>query len=295
MTRPVRDSSDPQPHPPARPNPSAEATLLPCRDMPDDIAKVARLLRHTRRLLVFTGAGVSTDSGIPDFRGPDGLWKRVDPDDFTIARYLSSSEVRKRSWARWSTSPIRHARPNAAHRAVAELAQMGRLEGCVTQNIDGLHQAAGLTDDLVVEVHGNVWSVRCLACPARWPAGTVFDRVQQGEEDPHCPQCGGLIKLTVVSFGQAIPPGVMDRAHAMARRADGVVAVGTTLSVWPAAEIPLAAAERGIPFVIVNLGATDFDDLATVKVAQPAGPALTRLVTLLADTRSDSPSGSGGG
>ena len=245
---------------------------------PGTVRQAAGLLRRSTRLLVFTGAGVSTESGIPDFRGPDGLWTKVDPDDFTIARYLASGEVRKRSWLRWSTSRLRHARPNAAHRAVSDLAAMSRLEGCVTQNIDGLHQAAGLPERRLVEVHGNVWRVRCLACPAGWPTDEVFRRVEMGEEDPHCPRCGGIIKLTVVSFGQAMPGGEMERAYAMAGVADGVVAVGTTLSVWPAADIPLAAAARGVPFVIVNIGPTDFDEEADIKVERPAGETLTGLV-----------------
>ena len=251
--------------------------------MPESIELAAALLGRSSRLLIFSGAGISTESGIPDFRGPEGLWTTVDPEEFTIDRYLSSSETRKQSWARWSTSPLRNARPNAAHLAVAELARMGRLEGCVTQNIDGLHQAAGLADELTVEVHGNVWSVTCLACPAHWPTIEVFHRVESGDEDPHCPHCGGIIKLTIVSFGQAMPAAEMDRAYAMARDADGVVAVGTTLSVWPAAEIPLTAARRGVPFVIVNMGPTDFDSHADIKVEQPAGRAMTRLVEALRD------------
>lgn len=252
--------------------------------MPDTIEHAGRVLSGAERLLVFTGAGISTESGIPDFRGPDGLWTKVDPDDFTIARYLSSPAARKRSWARWSSSPIRTARPNAAHQAVTELARIARLEGCVTQNIDGLHQAAGLPSRLVVEVHGNVWSVRCLVCPAEWPTTEVFRWVEAGDEDPHCPYCTGIIKLTVVSFGQTMPAEEMSRAHAMARRADAVIAVGTTLSVWPAAEIPLAAASRGVPFVIVNVGPTDFDDRADVKVEHPAGKAMDRLVAMLAES-----------
>lgn len=246
------------------------------------IEHAGSLLSGANRVLVFTGAGISTESGIPDFRGPDGLWTKLDPDEFTISRYLSSSAARKRSWARWSNSPIRDARPNAAHLAVTELARMDRLEGCVTQNIDGLHQAAGLPDRLVVEVHGNVWTVRCLVCPGEWPTTEVFGWVEAGDEDPYCPLCTGMIKLTVISFGQTMPAGEMSRAHDMARRADAVIAIGTTLSVWPAAEIPLVAAGRGIPFVIVNMGPTDFDDRADVKVEHPAGEAMSRLVTLLA-------------
>ncbi len=158
---------------------------------------------------------------------------------------------------------------------------MGRLAGCVTQNIDGLHRAAGLADELLVEVHGNVWKVRCLACPAEWPTEAVFDRVEGGEEDPHCPRCGGIIKLTVISFGQAMPAAEMHRGYTMAQAADAVLAVGTTLSVWPAADIPLAAARRGVPFVIVNLGPTDGDGIADLKLEAGAGPTMTRLVRLL--------------
>ncbi|MDE0709943.1 MAG: NAD-dependent deacetylase [Acidimicrobiia bacterium] len=247
----------------------------------DQIEQAAELLGSSSRLLVFTGAGISTESGIPDFRGPDGLWKTVDPDDFTFERYLDSAATRRRSWMRWSTSPLRQARPNQGHEAITELARLGRLAGCVTQNIDGLHRAAGLADELLVEAHGNVWTVRCLVCPAEWPSETVFDRVESGEEDPHCSRCGGIIKLTVISFGQAMPAAEMHRGYAMAQAADAVLAVGTTLSVWPAADIPLSAVRRGVPFVIVNLGPTDGDGIADLKIDAPAGSTMRRLVGLL--------------
>ncbi len=250
--------------------------------MPDPIEEAATLIHRAKHILAFTGAGISTESGIPDFRGPEGLWKSVDPDDFTFSKYLSSSEVRKRSWIRWSTSPIRGAKPNAAHLGIVDLHRMNRLEGCVTQNIDGLHQAAGLPDERTVELHGNVWTVRCLECPATWPTEEVFDRVEKGDEDPHCPHCGEIIKLAVISFGQAMPAWEMDRAYAMVGAADAVLAVGTTLSVWPAADIPLTASRRGAPLVIINMGPTDFDTLADLRIEQPAGEALARLVPLLA-------------
>ena len=130
--------------------------------MPDSVDAAVRLLADARRILVFTGAGVSTESGIPDFRGPDGIWTKVDPNDFTIDRYMASSGTRSKSWALWSNSPLRQAQPNQAHKAITKLADLGRLEGCVTQNIDGLHQMAGLSDELTVEVHGNVRAVQCL-------------------------------------------------------------------------------------------------------------------------------------
>ena len=259
--------------------------------MPDSIEQAAELLAGASRLLVFTGAGVSTESGIPDFRGPEGLWTKLDPDEFTIDRYLSSPDVRKRSWQRWAASPLRRAQPNRAHLAVAELARKGRLEGCVTQNIDGLHQAAGLAGELVVEVHGNAWTAACLVCGDRRPAEEVHRRVEAGDEDPRCSGCGGIVKLAVVSFGQAMPAREMDRAYAMAARADGVLAAGTTLSVWPAADIPLTAVRRGAPFVIVNMGRTDFDHAARLKIERPAGEALSRLAGLLQQGRKAAPLG----
>ena len=242
------------------------------------IDAAANLLHSARRILVFTGAGVSTESGIPDFRGPDGIWTKVDPKEFTLDRYIASADTRAKSWTRWSESPLRTAEPNETHLAVVRLAELERLEGCVTQNIDGLHQAGGLSDRLTVEVHGNVQAVRCLQCSTEWPTEEVFDRVKNGEPDPHCPRCGGIIKLSVISFGQEMPDEEMQRGYAMAQNADAVLAVGTTLSVWPAADIPLAAARRGVPFIIINLGETDADRTADVKIELPAGHAMTELV-----------------
>jgi NAD-dependent deacetylase len=233
-----------------------------------------RSLDGASRILVFTGAGISTESGIPDFRGPDGIWTKVDPDDFTIDRYLESSAVRRRSWAMWGDSRYMGAEPNRGHRAIVRIHEAGRLLGCVTQNIDGLHIRAGLPADKVAELHGNTQAVRCLECEARWDTAEVLRWVADGDHDPHCPYCEGIIKLTVVSFGQLLPQSEMAKAQAMATEADAVIAVGTTLSVWPAAEIPLMAARRGVPFVIVNQGATEFDEVAT-KVDAAAGDALT--------------------
>lgn len=254
---------------------------MPPPDPSDLIRRAALLLGAASRILVFTGAGASTESGIPDFRGPNGVWTKVDPDEFTINRYLASSETRRRSWAMWSRSPLRSALPNDSHAAVAALAGRGRLEGCVTQNIDGLHQRAGLAEELCVEVHGNVREAACMSCGSRWPSAEVFQWVESGVEDPHCPHCGGILKLTVISFGEMMPMAAMQRARLMADNADAVLAVGTTLSVWPAAEIPLSAARRGVPFVIVNMGPTDFDEAAHLKIEHPAGEIMSRLVELL--------------
>lgn len=250
--------------------------------MSDLLADAVDVLRDARMILVFTGAGISTESGIPDFRGPDGLWTKVDPADFTIERYLGSRQTRVRKWRMHQQGELwgsrSEARPNAAHLAVADLWKAGRLSGVATQNIDGLHQAAGLPDTKVAELHGNVRKAVCIECPATWPTEEVLAWVDAGEEDPHCPDCGGLVKTTTVLFGELLPNDQMERAAVFAAMADAVLAIGTTLSVYPAADIPLTAVHRGLPMVLVNLGPTDQDRMATVRLDGPAGTLVPELV-----------------
>lgn len=247
----------------------------------DDIAAAAEQLRECRRILVFTGAGISTESGIPDFRGPQGVWKTVDPDEFTLDRYVRYPETRRRSWQMRMSAGALGAAPNPAHRAVVDLWNSGRLVGCVTQNIDGLHQRAGLPGELVAELHGNIETTVCLSCGDRQPTDRVLRRVEAGETDPSCLLCGGILKAAVVYFGEMLPAEPWDLAFAMAERADGVVSVGSTLSVVPACHIPQQVAQRGHPFVILNMGPTDLDDLAIARIAAPAGEALPALVAAL--------------
>jgi len=247
----------------------------------EGIAAAAALLRPCRRILVFTGAGISTESGIPDFRGPQGVWTRVDPDEFTLDRYLRYPETRRRSWRMRMTSGALDASPNAAHRAVVDLWATGRMVGCVTQNIDGLHQKAGLPEEAVVELHGNARTTVCLGCGDRQPTVDVIRRVDAGEDDPSCLLCGGILKTAVVYFGEMMPPGAVEEALGLAARADAVVSVGSTLSVFPAAYVPLQVAERGRPLVILNMGPTDFDHLAAARLPAPAGTALPALVAAL--------------
>ena len=249
------------------------------------IDRAARALRGCDQIMVFTGAGVSTESGIPDFRGPDGLWTKLDPDDFHIDRYMSSRRVRVMRWRLHQQGELLGAgsqvKPNAAHLAIVDLWKAGRLTGCVTQNIDGLHQEAGLPDDLVSELHGNVRKTRCMSCPAHWPTAEVIGWVDAGQEEPRCPQCGGIVKTATVSFGQMLPEREIQKARFFSALSDGVLVIGSTLSVYPAADIPVAAARNGIPMVIVNLGPTAFDHLAATKVSLPAGQAVPALVAAL--------------
>ncbi|MBN2114472.1 MAG: Sir2 family NAD-dependent protein deacetylase [Acidimicrobiia bacterium] len=245
------------------------------------LAAAAELLRPCRRILVFTGAGISTESGIPDFRGPQGVWATVDPDEFTLDRYLRYPETRRRSWRMRMNSGALDAEPNAAHRAVVALWRAGRMVGCVTQNIDGLHQKAGLPEKTVVELHGNAQTTVCLGCGDRQPTAAVLHRVDAGEEDPGCLLCGGILKTAVVYFGEMMPVGAVEEAFDLAARADAVISVGSTLSVFPAAYVPLQVAERGRPFVILNMGPTDLDHLASARLEAPAGTALPALVAAL--------------
>lgn len=251
----------------------------------EDLDAAIDVLRRARRILVYTGAGCSTESGIPDFRGPQGLWTRVDPDDFTIDRFLASPEVRVRSWkmhqegALWGDRA--DIRPNRAHLALTALWDRGRLSGIVTQNVDGLHQAAGSPEHAVAEVHGNVRKSLCMRCDARWPTAQVLEWVDAGMDDPRCPHCDGLVKTTTVMFGELLPETEMDKAKSMADDSDAVLVVGSTMGVYPAVLVPLSVVQRGAPMVIVNLGPTEQDYLATVKLDSPAGDAVTAIADAL--------------
>ncbi|WNV73881.1 Sir2 family NAD-dependent protein deacetylase [Geodermatophilus sp. DSM 44513] len=236
-------------------------------------------LTDAGRVTVLTGAGVSTDSGIPDYRGPQGLWTR-DPDAeklVTLSYYVADPDVRRRAWLmRRDTAP--DARPNAAHRALVELERQGRLRALLTQNVDGLHQAAGSSAELVVELHGTVHAVECLSCRERTTMAEALARVDAGEPDPACRVCGGVLKSATVSFGQALDPAVVEAAAEAATDCDVLLAVGTSLTVHPAAGLVDLAARAGARVVVVNAQPTPYDDLADLVVREPIGTSLPRLV-----------------
>jgi NAD-dependent deacetylase len=238
-------------------------------------------LADRTRILVFTGAGISTESGIPDFRGPHGVWKRVDPSDYTYERYLNDPEFRVNTWGKRFTSPLLDATPNGAHYAVTRLWESGRVVGCVTQNIDGLHAAAGLSPASLVELHGNAHRIHCIICGDEPDFDEVERRWRSGTVDPDCLRCGGILKTKVVYFGEELPPQAMYRAWDLAKRADAAIVIGSTLSVYPAAFIPLAVVENGDPMVIVNRGCTDHDFRATALVDGAAGDVVPELVDRL--------------
>ncbi len=246
----------------------------------DGVADVRALLEPARRVVVLTGAGISTDSGIPDFRGPQGVWTKDPAAEKAahISHYVSDPAVRERAWRSRAASPAFSAAPNAGHRALVELERSGRLHTLVTQNVDGLHLIAGSDPERLIEVHGTMREVMCLDCGDRAPMEVAIDRVLAGEADPPCRRCGGILKSATISFGQALVPEDLTRAMAAARAADLLLALGTTLSVYPAADmVPLAVAQ-GAPVVIVNAEPTAMDDLADVLVRGSISEVLSAAV-----------------
>ncbi len=235
---------------------------------PDALAAAAEIVAGSGRVTVLTGAGISTDSGIPDFRGPQGLWTTNPKAEQTsnIEYYVRDPEVRRLAWQGRLDWLARPRQPNDGHRALVALARRGALHTLVTQNIDGLHQAAGIDPTRVVEVHGTIHEVVCLACGQRSPSGPTLDRVRAGEADPACLACGGMLKSATISFGQRLVEADLDRAFEAAGSCDLLLAVGSTLSVYPVAAMVPTARQAGASVVIVNAEPTEMDDLADVVV-----------------------------
>ncbi|HUO47214.1 MAG TPA: Sir2 family NAD-dependent protein deacetylase [Acidimicrobiales bacterium] len=244
------------------------------------LERARRAVAGATRVVVLTGAGISTDSGIPDFRGPKGVWtKNPEAEKLsTLQTYVADPDVRRRAWRQRLDSPAWQAEPNAGHRALVGLERRGVLDTLVTQNIDGLHQAAGSDPARVVEIHGTMREVACLSCGARAPMPDILDRVRAGEEDPACEPCGGILKSATISFGQSLVPEDLERADAAARGCDLLLAVGSTLSVYPAAGLVPTAYQAGAVIVIVNAEPTEYDGIADVVVRTPIGEALPVIV-----------------
>jgi NAD-dependent protein deacetylase/lipoamidase len=242
----------------------------------DIITEVRQWVDQSTRVVVLTGAGISTESGIPDFRGPQGVWTK-DPKAEKLSNihyYMADPDVRRLAWQGRLEHPAWTAIPNAGHRALVELERRGKLHALVTQNIDGLHQRAGNSADCVVEVHGTVHDVVCMQCSWRGPMKDALDRVQAGDADPACLECGGILKSATISFGQALVPEVIDRAMQAATRADLFIAVGTSLQVYPVAGMVPLASNAGARIVIVNAQPTPFDDIADAVISRAIGEVL---------------------
>ncbi len=226
------------------------------------------MIAEAKRILVFSGAGLSTESGIPDFRSPGGLWDRYDPADFHFDRFLAYEETRERYWRMSSEAyaVMRKADPNRAHIAIKKIEEAGKLLGIVTQNIDRLHHKAGSSEDLVVELHGNTFFVSCLSCNELSGRDEIEERRSAGETVPHCRKCGGIMKPATVSFGQAMPRDAMDRAFHWAARCDLCMVLGSSLVVYPAASVPMEAARAGARLIIINRDETPMDARADLVI-----------------------------
>jgi NAD-dependent protein deacetylase/lipoamidase len=246
----------------------------------DPIEGVGRLLASARRPVVFTGAGVSTESGIPDFRSPGGVWDRFDPREMTYQNFLGSETARRKYWeiGRQSYALMRTAEPNAAHRALAELHRLERLDCCVTQNVDNLHQRGGLPEDKVIELHGNATRARCLDCGRGYSRDEVQRWLDDGVALPVCSACGGIVKPHTILFGEPMPARAVEEAERRARAADVFVVVGSSLVVYPAAYMPAHAKHAGAALVIVNLSPTPCDTQADFVIRGRAGEVLDAIV-----------------
>lgn len=247
------------------------------------IEQVARWAAGARNGVAFTGAGISTESGIPDFRGPGGFWERNDATKYTIQNYVADPEHRKQQWRRSAQGRVldssERPKPNAGHIALARLEELGLMRGVITQNIDGLHYEAG--SRRVLELHGTTKRIGCLECRASWPAEEILQRVRGGEDDPRCTECGGIMKRATISFGQSLPMDVLREAHEWSLEADFFLVVGSSLVVTPAADLPVAAKQAGARLVILNRERTQLDRFADVVINSDAGPTLTELLSLV--------------
>jgi NAD-dependent protein deacetylase/lipoamidase len=246
--------------------------------------QVAGWLAAAERVTVLTGAGISTDSGIPDFRGPQGVWTKNPAAEtmFRFESYLVDPEVRRQAWQGRRDHPAWTAEPNAGHRALVDLERAGRLRALVTQNIDGLHLKAGHDPGRVHEIHGTLFDVECLQCGLVTTMRENLDRVDAGDPDPHCLVCGGIQKAATISFGQSLKPAVLQASLAAARSCDLLLAVGSTLQVQPAAGLAEVAVRAGALLVVVNRDPTPYDAMASATLREPIGQVLPRLVAPLA-------------
>jgi NAD-dependent deacetylase len=246
----------------------------------DEITRARQLIDGASRITALTGAGISTDSGIPDFRGPQGVWTKNPRAEktATIQHYLADPEVRREAWQNRLHSAAWAAQPNAGHQALVRLEQQGRLRAVITQNIDELHQLAGNSPELVIEVHGTMRRVMCWECGERAPMEKALARVRAGEDDPHCRSCGGILKSDTISFGQSLDPKVLAAAEAAALDSDLLLAIGSTLQVHPAAGLVPLAKRSGSALIIINAEPTPYDPIADVVLRESISEVLSLLV-----------------
>ncbi len=246
----------------------------------DKIEEVAEIIKQSKRIVVFTGAGISTESGIPDFRSPGGIWDQYDPSELTYQKFLTKQTSREKYWERqkylWPL--IAKAEPNIGHRAIDELHLMGKLDCIITQDGDSLHQKSGIPDEMVIELHGTWTRALCLECGNRYPMDVIFIRLESREKVPLCEKCGGIMKPDVIQFGQSLPEKEIREAQKRASECDLLMVCGSSLVVYPAAEMPLIAKSRGAKLVIINLTPTPHDRYADVVINEKLGATLTAII-----------------
>lgn len=246
--------------------------------VPAHIADLRTLIRGAERIVVFTGAGISTESGIPDFRGPNGIWNKVTPIDFSD--FIASEDSRRESWRRKFAGDMKmeKAEPNAGHRAITSLVNAGKVTHIITQNVDGLHQRSGTPDEKVIELHGNASYATCLSCAHRVELADIQRDFEADGTIPYCDECGGIVKTATISFGQAMPAFEMQRAQDATLACDLFLAIGSSLVVYPAAGFPRLAKQNGARLVIINEQETDLDPVCDLVLHEQIGPTMSRVV-----------------
>jgi len=248
--------------------------------MEKKLTQVAQWIVNAKRTVVFTGAGLSTESGIPDFRSPGGVWDRYNPEDFYFQNFLASETSREKYWqmATEMYEPIKMAQPNQAHLAIAELEKLGKLDCVITQNIDGLHFKAGNSEEKVIQLHGTAIFVSCLSCQKRYDRDEIQEQIKKGQRAPRCNDCGGLLKPATISFGQSMPEKETQEAYHRASLCDLFIVIGSSLVVQPAASMPLVAKRNGARLVIINRDPTPHDDMADLVIHDQACQTMAEIL-----------------
>jgi NAD-dependent deacetylase len=248
--------------------------------MEDKLRQAAQWIATSKRIIVFSGAGLSTESGIPDFRSPGGVWDKYDPEDFYFQNFIASEASREKYWqmATEMWEPIKKAQPNPAHLAVAELERLGKLDCVITQNIDGLHFKAGNSEEKVLQLHGTAIFVSCLSCKKRYDRDEIQERIRKGQKAPLCDDCGGLLKPATISFGQSMPEKETQEAYHRSSLCDLFIVIGSSLVVQPAASMPLVAKRNGARLVIINRDPTPYDDMADLVIHGQAGSTMAGIL-----------------
>jgi len=244
--------------------------------MTKEIEQVAQWITTSKRVVVFSGAGLSTESGIPDFRSPGGVWDRYNPEDFYFQNFLASESSREKYWqmATEMYEPMKRAQPNLAHLAIAEMERLGKLDCVITQNIDGLHVKSGNSEEKVIQLHGTAMVVSCLSCGKRYDRDEVQERLKKGVKAPCCDECGGPLKPATISFGQSMPERETEEAYHRSSLSDLFIVIGSSLVVQPAASMPLVAKRNGAKLVIINRDPTPYDNMADMVIHGQAGPIM---------------------